>query len=96
MNVESRSASGTRPLARSPPSSDGISARNSTTPLRTSSGIGPTRGSITFSSPTPAAVRFVPHRFIAPISTKPPSSRRRDSTNDRSSPGRGTARPSTS
>ena len=57
VKVESRSASGARPLARSPPSNDGISARNLATPVRTSSARS-TPSSC--STPTAAAVGLVP------------------------------------
>jgi hypothetical protein len=95
VNVESRSASGIRPLARSPPSSDGVSARKSITPSRTSV-VRNDSASSSCSVPMPAAVGLVPLRFIGASSTKPPSSRRRDSTNRPTSAGEGKERFSSS
>src|SRR5687768_7654043 len=66
-----------RSLARRPPSNgEGKPARNSALPTRDE------LSSIFMicRSPTPAAVGFVPLRFIAEISTYPPSGRRRDRT----------------
>ena len=80
VNVDSRSASGTRGLARMPPSSDTASSSSSATPSRVSSSRAAPAVPASCSRPTAAAVGLVPLRRIGATSTKPPSSRRRPAT----------------